>query len=103
MFRPGDLIEACLNPSKEENIQLVGKFVDIYLKAKEEGLNPDLGFFEALHKVKGFGKSSGSFEYLNSLHIAAGFGSIPLLEQLLRIEEELGDGAIYGGPLFPKW
>jgi enolase len=23
--------------------------------------------------------------------------------QLLRIEEELGDGAIYGGPLFPKW
>jgi enolase len=23
--------------------------------------------------------------------------------QLLRIEEQLGDGAIYGGPLFPKW
>ncbi|WP_425619305.1 phosphopyruvate hydratase [Anatilimnocola sp. NA78] len=23
--------------------------------------------------------------------------------QLLRIEEELGDGALYGGPLFPKW
>lgn len=87
MFRPSDLIEACLNPSKEENIQLVGKFVDIYLKAKEDGLNPDLGFFETLHKVKGLGKNNGSYEYLNSLHIAAGFGSIPLLEQLLRIEE----------------
>jgi enolase len=23
--------------------------------------------------------------------------------QLLRIEEELGEGALYGGPLFPKW
>src|SRR6187399_1954478 len=23
--------------------------------------------------------------------------------QLLRIDEELGDGALYGGPLFPKW